>query len=153
VIHDERAIVARLEAELYGTIPLVSALGLKVTHAVDGQIVFFAPLAPNINDKACAFGGSLSSLLTLACWSVLRCETWAHDLPADIFVHTSKMLYIAPVWGDFSVNAQLELPAREAFMQSFREKGKAASLIKASVLADGKAAATMESRFVAMVPK
>jgi thioesterase domain-containing protein len=153
VPNDESAIAARLEAELYGTIPLVSALQLKVTQAADGQIVFFAPLAPNVNDKACAFGGSLASLLTLACWSVLRCETWAQDLPADIFVHTSKMLYIAPVWGDFTVHAQLELPARAAFVQSFREKGKAASLINASVMADGKAAATMESRFVAMVPK
>jgi thioesterase domain-containing protein len=144
---------ALLRAELHGTIPLVRALAIEVDVAQAGLIRLSAPLAPNINDKGCAFGGSLSSILTLACWSVLRCETWARDLPADIFVHTSKMLYIAPVWGDVVVEAQLSVSELESFSATFLEKGKAAALIKARALESGAAAATMESRFVAMKPK
>ena len=144
----------RLEAELHDTIPLVRALGLKVAQSHAGVVVFNAALAPNINDKGCAFGGSLASLLTLACWSVLRVHTWAQNLPSDIFVHTSRLVYIAPIWADFTVHANLSPEALNQFTETLMLKGKAAAIIRAEIrTADGGVAATMEARFVAMLPK
>ena len=144
----------RLEAELHDTIPLVRALGLKVAQSNEGVVVFNAALAPNINDKGCAFGGSLASLLTLACWSVLRVHTWAQNMPSDIFVHTSRLVYIAPIWADFTVHANLSPEALNPFTEILTLKGKAAAIIRAEVrTADGGVAATMEARFVAMLPK
>lgn len=143
----------RLETELHDTIPLVRALGLKVAHSKDGVVVFNAALAPNINDKGCAFGGSLASLLTLASWSVLRTHAWAKEMPADIFVHTSRIIYVAPIWADFTVHASLTAETLELFTETLAAKGKAAAIIGAEVRAADGVAATMEARFVAMRPK
>lgn len=143
----------RLETELHDTIPLVRALGLKVAQSNEGLVVFNAALTPNINDKGCAFGGSLASLLTLACWSVLRVHTWAQNLPSDIFVHTSRIVYVAPIWADFTVHANLSPQALNQFTETLTLKGKAAAIIRAEVRAADGVAATMEARFVAMLPK
>jgi thioesterase domain-containing protein len=141
--------IHELQHELHDTIPLVRALGLSVRRARSGLIEFGATLAPNINDKGCAFGGSLASLLTLACWSVLRVHTWQEQQVADIFVHTSRMNYIAPIWQDFTVHAQLDAAALAQFSATLAEKGKAAALIHAHVRVGDLVAVSMESRFVA----
>jgi thioesterase domain-containing protein len=148
-------IANRLQTTLYEDIPLVRALALEVRLATPLQVVFFAPLAPNINDKGCAFGGSLASLLTLACWSLLRVHTWQQNLIADIYVHTSKLLYTAPIWGDFEVIATLTSEALAEFDANFAAKGKAAALPHADAMtvdAQGGAlsALRMDARFVAI---
>ena len=142
----------RLESELHDTIPLVRALGLKVARSLNGEVIFNAALAPNINDKGCAFGGSLASLLTLSCWSVLRAHTWALQVPSDIFVHTSRIVYIAPIGTDFTVHASLSSEALSLFSETLASKGKAAAIIRAEVRAADGVAATMEARFVAKRP-
>ena len=146
------AMEQRLESELHDTIPLVRALGLKVVRSLNGEVIFNAALAPNINDKGCAFGGSLASLLTLSCWSVLRAHTWALQIPSDIFVHTSRIVYIAPIWTDFTVHASLSSEALSLFSETLASKGKAAAIIRAEVRAADGVAATMEARFVAKRP-
>ena len=143
----------RLETELHDTIPLVRALGLKVARSLNGEVIFHAALAPNINDKGCAFGGSLASLLTLACWSVLRVHTWAQLMPGDIFVHTSRIVYVAPIWADFTVHASLSTDALSQFTETLGTKGNAAAIIRAEVRAVDGVAATMEARFVAKRPE
>lgn len=146
-----------LSEELHHTIPLVRALAMQVLRARndDGgtQIEFAAALAANINDKGCAFGGSLASLKTLACWSVLRTYTWHQGIAADIFVHTSRVVYIAPIWHDFEVRCALGAEALQSFKQSLLERGKAAAILHAEVLCRGELAATMEARFVAKAPQ
>jgi thioesterase domain-containing protein len=143
----------RLQEELYQTIPLVRALAPTVTRAAGGIVCFRAPLQENINDKGCVFGGSLSSLLTLACWGVLRVETWAQDLAADIFVHTSSIVYRAPIWTDFDVHAELAPTQLADFLTQFRDTGKAAAIIHSQALIGDQIAAKMEARYVAMRPK
>jgi len=150
-------IAKRLQRSLYDDIPLVHALALQVRIATPLRVVFSAPLAPNINDKGCAFGGSLASLLTLACWSLLRVHTWELDWPADIYVHTSKLLYTAPIWSDFEVVASLSPEALEQFSHDFASKGRAAALPHADAMtvdAQGEpiSALRLDARFVAMRP-
>ncbi len=149
--------VTRLQNEIDQTIPLVRALAPVVSQASDGIVSFRTPLAPNINDKGCAFGGSLASLMTLACWSVLRVETWAQDLPAEIFVHTSKIVYRAPIWGDFLVRASATPAALASFVDTLKTANKAALILHAEVYAidahghaTGECTATLEARFVGM---
>jgi len=149
VINSMESMEKRLETEMHDTIPLVRALGLKVAQSKDGSVVFNAALTPNINDKGCAFGGSLASLLTLSCWSVLRAHTWAQQIPSDIFVHTSRIVYIAPIWADFTVHASLSSQALRLFTETLTAKGKAAAIIRAEVRAADGVAATIEARFVA----
>lgn len=159
---------AELEHELHSTIPLVRAMQLQVRRtdcdASGVHIEFFAPLGPNINDKGCAFGGSEASLLTLACWSTLWLSCKQANIAADIFVHTSRMVYQAPLWGDLEVHARLDAQARTVFLEALGTHGKAAQILKSEVFspcADKQAqtesaprsglilGASLESRFVA----
>lgn len=149
--------VDALHLELHHTIPLVRALAMQVVraqHDPNGtQIKFAAALSANINDKGCAFGGSLASLKTLACWSVLRTFTWNQGIAADIFVHTSRVVYIAPIWHDFEVHCALSADSLASFKQSLIEREKAAAILHAEVLCRGELCSTMEARFVAKAPQ
>jgi thioesterase domain-containing protein len=141
---------SQLQTELYHTIPLVQALQLQVTEADVGRVVFDVPLAPNLNDKGCAFGGSLASVLTLASWSVLTCLTWHANIKADVFVHTSDIVYRSPIWKNFKVVAALDQQTCDQFLQNLKEQGKAAVIIKAQAMDDDQVAVNFSGRFVAM---
>ena len=51
-------------------IPLVREMQIEVLGEAEGRLRLRAPLAPNVNDKGSAFGGSLASLMTLAGWAL-----------------------------------------------------------------------------------
>ena len=79
--------------------------------AHDGdELALSAPLAPNINDKGCAFGGSLVSLMTLAGWGLIVLKLGALDRDCDVYVQDSSVRYLAPVWSDFIARARLAAP-------------------------------------------
>ncbi|MBN8727015.1 MAG: YiiD C-terminal domain-containing protein [Xanthomonadales bacterium] len=136
----------------YAMIPLTRAMGLRVARFDGAQLVLAAPLAANINDKGCAFGGSLASLMTLAGWGWIELATHARDLAADIYVKDSRIRYLAPVWQDFEAVAR---PAREEsageFLATLAGAGKARLSMACDIpLADGTTAATLEAEFVAL---
>ena len=86
-------------------IPLAAAMHISV-RAYDGdRLVLAAPLAPNVNDKGCAFGGSLASLLTLAGWGLILLKLEAQRIDCDIYVQDSTIRYVAPLWGDLEAHA------------------------------------------------
>src|SRR5579863_8533752 len=81
----------------FDAIPLARAMQITL-HRYDGDsLTLNAPLAPNVNDKGCAFGGSLAGLLTLAGWGLvlLRLKALGHD--CDVYVQDSTIRYLAPV--------------------------------------------------------
>ncbi len=146
------ALRAALERDLLAEIPLARAMQLAV-EAWDGEIlVIGAPLAPNINDKGCAFGGSLASIMTLAGWALARIAVEAADLEADIYVQDSTIRYHAPVWADFRAEARLDAGhSFGAFLDALRARGKARLGVQVVVAAaDGAAATTLVARFVAL---
>jgi thioesterase domain-containing protein len=145
------AATAALQAELLATIPLTRALALEVGR-FDGQTLQLrAPLAPNINDKGCAFGGSLASLLILACWGLAKLAIEESGAaPADLYVQDSTIHYLAPVWTDLEVLAQAEEDAALAgFVAQYAEHGKARISLSACVGSAAAPAARMQARFVA----
>ena len=149
---DTTSAIERLQIELRERIPLTRAMQLTV-EAFDGaSLALAAPLAPNVNDKGCAFGGSLASLMTLAGWGLPHLALEAHGLDADVYVQDSAIRYIAPVWNDFRALATVaEGEALDAFVASLRDKGKARLRVHCRVpLPDGSDAATLDARFVAL---
>src|ERR1700743_3628345 len=111
---------------LLARIPLVQAMQLRL-HAWDsGRLVMAAPLAPNVNDKGCAFGGSLASVMTLAGWGLVELAMHARGQDADIFVGKSTVSYLQPVWDDFHAVAMLAEGADwEAFFADWARHGHA----------------------------
>jgi thioesterase domain-containing protein len=144
--------VAALERELLEGIPLARAMALRV-EAWDGTMLgLAAPLAPNVNDKGCAFGGSLASLMTLAGWGLLHLALGARGIVADIYVQDSTLRYLAPVWQDFRAIARMAAPdGLDDFVATFEARGKARARLRCTVpLADGSDAAVLEAAFVAL---
>jgi thioesterase domain-containing protein len=141
-----------LEHHLLDTIPLARAMALRVVGLAQDGLVLRAPLAENRNDKGCAFGGSLASLMTLAGWgaAVLRLDAAA----AEIYVQDSSIDYLAPVWQDLVVTAWLDVDDDGgAFVQAYADKGRARARVRAQCrLDDGTVAATLVARFVAIDP-
>ena len=142
----------QLELEILQEIPLARAMNLRVAAGDGEHLTLAAPLAPNINDKGCAFGGSLASLLTLAGWGLLVLRLRAAGEDCDVFVQDSQLRYLAPVWGDLAATAQLvDGESWEAFFNTLGARGKGRLRVAARVAtADGSPATTLEARFVAV---
>jgi thioesterase domain-containing protein len=151
--NDTKSLAAALERELLAEIPLARAMALTVAAYDGATLALAAPLAPNCNDKGCAFGGSLASLMTLAGWGLAHLALQARSCgSADIYVQDSSIHYLAPVWDDFSVVAQAGAGADlDAFCSAFAARGKARLRVHCQVpLPGGAAAATLEAHFVAL---
>lgn len=144
--------IRSLESTVLAEIPLARAMQLRM-QAYDGDcLTLFAPLAPNINDKGCAFGGSLVSLLTLAGWGLIVLKLRELDRECDVYVQDSAVRYLAPVWEDFAAQARLaEGESWDAFAAKLAARGRARLGVDCRVpLADGADACTLQARFVAV---
>jgi thioesterase domain-containing protein len=140
----------RLEAELLA-MPPVAALQLRL-DAYDGACLRLrAPLAPNLNDKGCAFGGSLVSLMTLAGWGLVMMKLMDAGLEADVYVADSDLRYRAPLYADLLAEATLaDGESWDVFFATLRSRGKARLEIVATVpLPEGGVATESRSRYVA----
>lgn len=148
--HAESA--AALGDEILAAIPLARAMAMSVSAYDGDSLTLSAPLAPNINDKGCAFGGSLVSLMTLAGWGLVKLALDRQGRDCDIYVQDSDVRYLAPVWNDFDAVARLV--DRESFVamaEALTSRGRARTRVRCVVpLPDGSAAATLEARFVAI---
>lgn len=138
----------------YRSMPPVAAMDIAIAgRDVEADtLTLRAPLALNVNDKACAFGGSLVSLLTLAGWGLvtLRCHQLGID--ADVFVADSEIRYLAPLYADLSATAALaDGSGWGPFDEALRTRGRARVRIAATVpLPDGGIATTLRAGYAAI---
>lgn len=135
-------------------IPLTAALQVELHHYDGDELVLAAPLAPNVNDKGCAFGGSLASLLTLAGWGLILLKLEAAGIDCDIYVQDSNIRYLAPLWGDLRAHAAVaaeEVPW-STFLATLTARGRARIRIACRTPTDaGDDACTLDARFVAIL--
>lgn len=132
--------------------PPVAAMQVSIA-AYDGQrLQLHAPLAHHINDKGCAFGGSLASMMTLASWGVMSLGIENAGLRADVYVADSQTRYLAPLFADLDVHAQLAPEADwRSFLNTLRDRGRArTSLIARALLPEGGVATEFTARYVAI---
>src|SRR6476646_5153314 len=92
---------------LYAAMPPVAALQLRVDGFDGDALRLYEPMAAHVNDKGCAFGGSLASLMTLAAWGVLTLRLHAAGIAADVFVAESQVQFRAPLFADLHAQARL----------------------------------------------
>lgn len=152
---DPTDLTGAFEQELLAQIPLARAMQLRVGAWDGDRLAIAAPLAPNINDKGCAFGGSLASLMTLAGWGLIVLKLRVLGRTCDVYVQDSTIRYLAPVWSDFSAEATLaDGESWAAFLAMLAERGRSRLRVNCRVaLTDGGDAATFEARFVAIAAK
>lgn len=136
----------------FAGMPPVAALQPRILSWQHGCLRLSAPLAANVNDKACAFGGSLVSLMTISAWGLVSLELAQAGLHADVFVADSRVRYLKPVFEDIVVEATYDDVAEHAALaDTLRKQGRASIRLQAkTVLTDGGTAATFVGRYVAI---
>jgi thioesterase domain-containing protein len=145
----------RLQDKLLA-MPPVAALQLRVLDWQHDRLRLRAPLAPNVNDKGCAFGGSLAGLMTLSAWGLATLELEAAGFgDAEVYVQDSRLEYLAPLFDDLQAEAWLADGGHwPTFIGTFRERGRARAELRSEVrCADGSVAARFAGRFVALRPR
>ncbi len=132
-------------------IPLAHAMDLQFASLEHDTLTLLAPLAPNVNDKGCAFGGSLVSLMTLSGWALVELALRRQGHDCDVFVAESSVAYLAPLWQDFRSEARLPTGTGwTTFFSTLAARGKARISVDCMIPGEGdKPAATLKARFVA----
>ncbi len=135
--------------------PPTQAMALGFAGMDEETLRLAAPLSANVNDKGCAFGGSLTSVMTLAAWALvsIRLEDAGH--PAEVYVQDSTVRYLAPLYDDLVAKAWLgEGQAWSAVIDTFAQRGKARASMEAEIRdADGTVCCVLSGRFVALAPR
>lgn len=140
-----------LENYLRENIPLTTALGVAVSLATPKNVILSAPIEPNINHKLTVFGGSLHSIATLACWSLIFVNLRQLNIHAEIVISTSDTKYLAPVTTDFKAECSLENNHDlDRFEKMLVKKGKARIKLNATIYQSETLALDYYGEFVAI---
>ena len=137
----------------YLSMPPVAAMRLEIAGADATSLCLRAPLSAHVNDKGCAFGGSLVSLMTIGAWGLVFLELAQAGIEADIFVADSRVRYLKPVFEDIVIDATFDDAGERAqLVDTLRKQGRASIRLKSeSLLAEGGVAASFVGRYVAIV--
>ena len=140
----------QLEQTLHAEIPLTRAMDIRVLGFDARGLMLGAALAPNLNHKKTAFGGSLNSLATLACWGLIQLLVRERGRPITVVIQESRVQYLAPVTHD--MQAYCPLPPGlevEKFLHTLERKGRARLELEATIATDTRTAVSFRGRFVA----
>ena len=89
--------------------------------------------------------------MTLAGWGVVTLALQRAGLTADVFVASSEVRYRAPLYADLEAVARADAVELAAFVEAFRDTGRASVNLQAQVpLPDGGSACDLRSRYVAI---
>ena len=145
------ALLRQLDAH-YQAMPPVASMRLAIAGYDGARLRLRAPLSVHVNDKGCAFGGSLVSLMTLAGWGLASLRLQAAGLDADVFVADSQVRYLAPLFADLEAEAGFAAEADpDGFVEAVRSRGRGRIEVAASVpLPEGGVATVMQARYVAI---
>lgn len=137
----------------FQSMPPVAAMQLRIEGFDGDRLRLHAPLSVHVNDKGCAFGGSLGSMMTLASWGLVTLRIEAAGLEADVYVADSQVRYLAPLFADLHVVAQGDAEADwVAFVDTLRQRGRARIGLRAwAGLPEGGVATEFTARYVAIL--
>ena len=145
----DRAALDALEATLRHEIPLTRAMGVTVAGFGTTGLTLHAPLAPNLNHKHTAFGGSLATLATLAGWGLLQLLLREHP-PVTVVIQESTVSYLHPVAADFEARCALPPPDElDRFRRTLDRRGVARIGLEVVIPSGEEIAVRFHGRFVA----
>ncbi|HEY0860365.1 YiiD C-terminal domain-containing protein [Pseudoxanthomonas sp. F37] len=135
--------------------PPVAAMQVDVEGMRGDALRLTAPLSANVNDKGNAFGGSLTSLMTVAGWGLVTLKLRLAGLKAEVYVADSQIRYLAPLYDDLVAEAVLaEGQAWDVFVDTLVQRGRARVQLDARVLLpEGGLATTLSGRYVAIAKR
>jgi len=137
-----------LDAYFLG-MPPAAAMKLRAEDFDGVSLRLHAPLAANFNDKGCAFGGSLASVMTLAGWGLITLKLRRAGIAAEVYVADSQIRYLAPLYDDLRAEASVDDDGDWAVaLHCFRTRGRARMTLGATMRgADGALVASLQARY------
>ncbi|WP_299772131.1 YiiD C-terminal domain-containing protein [uncultured Pseudoteredinibacter sp.] len=117
-------------SEIHRDIPLSQHMGFrfcKFNCAIESGADLYTelPLAPNLNDKNTAFGGSIATLATLSGWSLVTLISRQLDLSSEVVVYHSEQSFDAPITADLHSIAKVPTEDLESFADKLEKEGRA----------------------------
>jgi thioesterase domain-containing protein len=144
---------ADVAAYLWRHIPLSAAMRIRVIAADPLGVSIEAPLEPNLNHHATAFGGSVAALAILTGWTLVHLRARAEGVPGTIVIQNSNVDYVAPIHGTFrAVTDPVEDHAWQRFVRGVTKHGKGRLRVSVSVFDGGVQAARFTGAYVALHP-
>lgn len=122
-----------LTQKIRAAIPLSETMQFSIDRLDLDEILVSAPLSPNINIHGTGFAGSIYSLAVLAGWALCTHIIEQLGLDAELVVARAEIAYRAPVKGDLVCRSSTDAAQRDAFLQAFRERGKARLVLDIAV--------------------
>lgn len=147
-----------LTQTLHHEIPLSQTLGIALLDYHGHTLRVSAPLAPNINHKQTAFGGSLYAVAVLAGWSLvnLRLAAFAENLPGrcEVVIYHSDMRYLNGVNDDFIARVEQSDGLRaDRFIQRLMRHGKVSCTETIEVEQGGEVKGRLAAKYVVLLKK
>lgn len=112
------------ERFLHQQIPITKAMGFRVLEFTPEKVKIAAPLAPNINHKLTAFGGSINCLMTVCGWSLTFANINPLDINAHVVIGKSNIKYLLPIKADFTAEAQLSPMDKKRFIERYEKHNR-----------------------------
>ncbi|MGR6874751.1 thioesterase domain-containing protein [Pseudomonas sp. HK3] len=145
---DDQNVSTQLSQFFETHLPITQFMKMDV-ESYDGEtLILRAPLAPNINDKQTAFGGSLYNAAVMACWGMAHLKTLEAGIQCNQVVTKGCIEYKAPVQGD--IRAICKAPSQatlEQFIDHFKHKGRSRITLNAVIECSGKTAVEFEGTY------
>lgn len=136
---------------LHEQIPLTRHLGAVVEHRDATSLRIAAPLAPNLNHRSTAFGGSLSAVAILSGWALVQFALRDLGIDGRVVIQSSAVDYEAPVDGDFTATASLP-PAAEwdRFLKTLSRHHRARVRVRSTIRSAAGTRGSHEGTYVAL---
>jgi thioesterase domain-containing protein len=136
----------------FNNMPPVAAMQIRAVSCDGERLYLHAPLTANVNDKNCAFGGSLASVMTLSAWGLLTWRLAQEGITAEVYVADSQLRYLAPLQEDLLGEGRFgDDEDWGSFLRCFQDRGRARIGLNACVRdSQGRVVAEMSARFAAL---
>ncbi len=137
-----------LERTLHSEIPLSLAMGIRVAGYDGHCLQLAAPLAPNINHKLTAFGGSLYSLAVLCGWGLLHLKLTEAGMHKHIVIQEGSIRYLRPVNQEMLAGCCVNEEELASFMRTLAKHDRARISLDVAILPGDEPALEFSGRYV-----
>ena len=144
----DATLAARLEHTLRHEIPLSREMGIHVAHYDGTHLRLSAPLAPNINHKCTAFGGSLYSLAVLCGWGMVHLKLEEAGPHRHIVIQQADIAYLLPIAEDMQAECTIDEASLNRFMTMLKKHGRARLTLEVFIKRRQQVAVKFTGRYV-----
>ena len=141
----------KFEADCRRDIPLLTAMELSFSDYGDHTLTMEAPLAPNVNNKGTAFGGSIASICLFGGWAVATLGFVDAGIDnTEIVVYKNDMTFERPARGLLTVRARIDPGEFDALLAQLKDgdAGRVRFDIDVEMFHDDQRCATMQGVYV-----